>query len=81
MATAPLGLSEIEAMIADAESQIVALRLRLARDVGPMRDPTDPLDKLSCLEIWLRALRRTRTRMLLGLPETELPPAGPAWLH
>jgi hypothetical protein len=43
--------------------------------------PTDPLDELSCLEIWLRALRRTRTRMLLGMPELEALPAKPRWLH
>ena len=81
MASAPLGLAEIEAMIADAEARIVALRRYPARDGGPVRDPADPLDKLSCLEIWLRALCRTRMQMLLGMPETELPAARPSWLH
>jgi hypothetical protein len=81
MASAPLGLAEIEAMIGDAEAEIVALRHRLACDGGPTPDPTDPLDELSCLEIWLRALRRTRTRMLLGMPELEALPAKPRWLH
>jgi hypothetical protein len=79
MASAPLGLAEIEAMIGDAEAEIVALRDRLACDGGPAPDPTDPLDELSCLEIWLRALRRTR--MLLGMPELEALPAKPRWLH
>ena len=51
MASAPLGLAEIEAMIGDAEVEIVALRHRLACDGGPTPDPTDPLDELSCLEI------------------------------
>jgi hypothetical protein len=81
MASAPLGLAEIEAMIGDAEAEIVALRHRLACDGGPAPDPTDPLDELSCLEIWLRALRRTRTRMLLGMPGLEALPAKPRWLH
>ena len=81
MASASLGLAEIEAMIGDAEAEIVALRHRLACDGGPALDPTDPLDELSCLEIWLRALRRTRTRMLLGMPELEALPAKPRWLH
>jgi hypothetical protein len=79
MASAPLGLAEIEAMIGDPEAEIVALRHCLACDGGPTPDPTDPLDELSCLEIWLRALRRTR--MLLGMPELEALPAKPRWLH
>jgi hypothetical protein len=60
-------LAIIEALIERAEDQLQALKLRLGRNGGPPPDPSDPSDPVSCLEIWLAALRGHRATLLHSL--------------
>ena len=60
-------LADIEALIELAEDELKALRLRSRRDGGPPPDPSDPFDPISCLEIWLAALRGRRAELLRPL--------------
>ena len=60
-----LDLTEVEAMIGDAEAELEAVRRRLERqgrvpDPSDPSDPSDPADPVACLEIWLAALRAHR---------------------
>ena len=57
-------LASIEALIEQAEKELKALKLRLGRNGGPPPDPSDPSEPVSCLEIWLAALRERRTELL-----------------
>jgi hypothetical protein len=57
-------LASIEALIEQAEKELKALKLRLGRNGGPPPDPSDPSDPVSCLEIWLAALRGRRAALL-----------------
>ena len=57
-------LASIEALIEQAEHQLKAVKLRLKGNGGPPPDPSDPSDTVSCLEIWLAALRGRRTELL-----------------
>ena len=59
----PPELAEIEALIAQAEAELAALRRRLGQDGRPP-DPSDPFDPVGCLEIWLAALYATRAGLL-----------------
>jgi hypothetical protein len=54
-------LASIEALIERAEHELKAVKLRLKENGGPPSDPSDPV---SCLEIWLAALRGRRTELL-----------------
>jgi hypothetical protein len=54
-------LASIEALIEQAEHQLKAVKLRLKGNGGPSPDPSEPV---SCLEIWLAALRGRRTELL-----------------
>ena len=58
-------LARIEALIEQAENRLKALRLK--RNGGPPSDPSDPFDPISCLEIWLAALRGRRADLLRSL--------------
>jgi hypothetical protein len=57
-------LASIEALIEQAEHQLKAVKLRLKGNGGPPPDPSDPSEPVSCLEIWLAALRGRRTELL-----------------
>jgi hypothetical protein len=57
-------LAIIKALIERAEDQLKALKLRLGRNGGPPPDPSDPV---SCLEIWLAALRGRRAALFYPL--------------
>ena len=70
-------LREIEDMLAEAEAALMALGLHLGRE-GLVADPSDPLDPVGCLGIWLDALRRRRDELLRG---GEAGPSGPRRLH
>jgi hypothetical protein len=56
-------LAIIEALIEQAEHHLKALKLRLGRNGRPPPDPSDPSDPVSCLEIWLAALRGRRAAL------------------
>ena len=56
-------LAEVEALIAQAETELAVLRRPLERE-GRFPDPSDPFDPAGCLEIWLRALRERRDDLL-----------------
>jgi hypothetical protein len=58
-------LAEVEALIAQAETELAVLRRPLEREGRPP-DPSDPFDPAGCLEIWLRALRERRDDLLRG---------------
>ena len=58
-------LAEVEALIAQAETELAVLRRSLEREGRPL-DPSDPCDPAGCLEIWLRALRERRDDLLRG---------------
>jgi hypothetical protein len=58
-------LAEVEALIAQAETELAVLRRPLERE-GRSPDPSDPFDPAGCLEIWLRALREFRGDLLRG---------------
>jgi len=55
-------LAEVEALIAQAETELAVLRRPLECE-GRSPDPSDPA---GCLEIWLRALREFRGDLLRG---------------
>jgi hypothetical protein len=60
-------LAKIEALIEQAEEQLKALMLRSighGRQAGRRSDPSDPI---SCVEIWLAALRGRRAELLRPL--------------
>ena len=71
-------LAEIQALIADAEGELMALELHLGRE-GLLADPSDPSDPVGCLRIWLAALRGRRDE--LRRDDGAAPPSGPARLH
>ena len=58
-------LAEVEALIAQAETELAVLRRPLECE-GRSPDPSDPFDPAGCLEIWLRALREFRGDLLRG---------------
>jgi hypothetical protein len=58
-------LARIEALIEQAEDKLKALRLK--GNGRPPSDPSDPFDPISCLEIWLAALRGRRADLLRSL--------------
>ena len=55
-------LAEVEALTAQAETELAVLRRPLEREGRP----PDPFDPAGCLEIWLRALRERRDDLLRG---------------
>jgi hypothetical protein len=57
-------LDDVEALIEVAEDELAALRRHRQRDGGQPSNPSDPFDPVSCLEIWLAALRGRRTELL-----------------
>jgi hypothetical protein len=60
-------LASIEALIEQAEHELKSVKLRLGRNGGAPPDRSDPSDPVSCLEIWLAALRGRRTELLHSL--------------
>jgi hypothetical protein len=69
-------LAGIEGLIARAEADLAALRLRRGREAGPPSDPADPADPLRCLEIWLAALHAVRALPLHANANARPPPKG-----
>jgi hypothetical protein len=63
-------------MIARAEAELAALRLRLGRE-GCAPAPADPFDPIACLEIWLAALHVARDGLLRSLGQAPSPPRRP----
>jgi hypothetical protein len=57
-------LAAIEALIEQAENELKALRLRPQPEGRPPPDRSDPFDPISCLEIWLAALKGHRAQLL-----------------
>ncbi len=57
-------LADMEVLIERAESELEALRLRLHQEGRLPPDPSDPFDPITCLEIWLAALRGRRAELL-----------------
>ena len=56
-------LAEVEALIAQAETELAVLGRFLERE-GRFFDPADPFDPVGCLEIWLAALYAARAGLL-----------------
>jgi hypothetical protein len=73
-----LELAGIEAMIADAEAELAALRLRLVREGRPPGDPSHAFDPVGCQGIWLAALRAARDELLR---DDDAPPSGAGRPH
>jgi hypothetical protein len=59
-------LAQIEALIEQAEDELEALRLRPKGSRGSAHR-SDPFDPISCLKIWLAALRGRRAELLRPL--------------
>jgi hypothetical protein len=57
-------LARIKALIEQAEHKLKALRCCFNGNGGPPPDRSDPSDPISCLEIWLAALRGRRAELL-----------------
>ena len=57
-------LAKIEALIEQSEDDLEALKRCRKGTGGPPPDPSDPSDPISCLEIWLAALRGRRAELL-----------------
>ena len=72
-------LVAFDALITEAEAELARHKRRLEQAGGPAPAPSDPFDPISCLELWLKALRRCRAQRLLGVPAEPMP--RPTWLH